>query len=344
MATAPIRVLVVDDNEPWRHFYSSTLQREQELQIVGEASDGLEAVRKARVLQPDLILLDIGLPELNGIEVARQIRNDCPASKILFVSENRSIDIAKEALSTGAGGYVLKSDAAGELLLAIRAVVDGRRFVSAGLGGYGFNELPDSQTGIHFHRDNVVKLTPKRDVRSDSHHEVRFCSDDRHFLDGVTPFICAALKSENAAIVVATESHRKSLVSELEECGFDVGAAIEQGRYIQLDAAETLSMFMVNGMPDEGRFLELLGDLIVMAGEAAYAANPRVSLFGECVNLLCRQGNAEAAIKMEKLGNKLIKIHNVEILCGYLMSSIEVAQDSQIFERICAEHSAVYSQ
>lgn len=86
---------------------------------------------------------------------------------------------------------------------------------------------------------------------------------------------------------------------------------------IPLDAAETLSMFMVNGMPDSVRFLELLGDLIVTAREAAKVANPRISVFGECVHLLWVQGNAEAAIQMEKLGNKLTKIHAVDILCGY---------------------------
>lgn len=74
-------------------------------------SDGLEAVQQAERLQPDIILLDIGLPTLNGIEAARRIREVSPTSKILFVSENRSPDIAEEALSTGAGGYVVKSDA-----------------------------------------------------------------------------------------------------------------------------------------------------------------------------------------------------------------------------------------
>jgi GAF domain-containing protein len=95
----------------------------------------LEAVQQARQLQPDLILLDIGLLTLNGIEAARQILEISPGSKILFVSENRSVDIVREALSTGAGGYVVKSDAAGELLPAVNAVLEGKRFVSASLNG-----------------------------------------------------------------------------------------------------------------------------------------------------------------------------------------------------------------
>jgi DNA-binding NarL/FixJ family response regulator len=107
---SPIRVLVVEDCEPWRRHFSRALQKQPELQVIGEVSDGLEAVQKAQELQPDLVLLDIGLPSLNGLEVARRIRKVSAASRILFVSENRSADIAEEALSTGASGYVVKSD------------------------------------------------------------------------------------------------------------------------------------------------------------------------------------------------------------------------------------------
>src|SRR5215469_9903202 len=130
-----IRVLVVDDYEPWRRFVRLTLLLHQELQIVGEIMDGPEALRQAEELQPDLILLDIGLPTLNGIEVARRIRVVSPKSRILFVSESRSHDIAEEALSTGAGGYVVKSDAASELLPAVKTVLEGKRFISASLAG-----------------------------------------------------------------------------------------------------------------------------------------------------------------------------------------------------------------
>lgn len=131
-----IRVLVVEDFEPFRQFIVSTLKKNPELQIICEVADGLEAVQKAEEMQPDLILLDIGLPTLNGIEAARRIRLVSPASKILFVSENRSPDLAAKALSNGVGGYVLKSDAASELLPAIRAVLEGKRFISASLAGH----------------------------------------------------------------------------------------------------------------------------------------------------------------------------------------------------------------
>jgi DNA-binding NarL/FixJ family response regulator len=150
---------VVDDYEPWRRFVSTTLQKQLRLRVIGEAVDGLEVVQKAQQLQPDLILLDIGLPTLNGIEAARRIREVSPESKILFVSENRSWDIVEEALRTGAGGYVVKSDATGELLPAVNAVLGGKRFVSASLAG---NDLPDKdeQTADHS-RGGIVPTTER---------------------------------------------------------------------------------------------------------------------------------------------------------------------------------------
>lgn len=134
MQTSPVRVLVADDFEPWRRLLHSILRDRPELQVVCEVSDGMEAVQKALELQPDLILLDIGLPTLSGIEAARRIRSLVPNAKILFVSENYSIDIARGTLSAGGSGYVIKSDAGSELLAAVDAVFLGRQFVSARLG------------------------------------------------------------------------------------------------------------------------------------------------------------------------------------------------------------------
>jgi len=114
------------------------LQSRPELQIVSEASDGLQAVQKAEELQPDLILLDIGLPKLNGIEAARQIRKSAPQSRIIFVSQESSPDIVQEALSLGTCGYVVKSKAEHDLLATVDAVLGGRQFLS---GAFGRNNL-----------------------------------------------------------------------------------------------------------------------------------------------------------------------------------------------------------
>ncbi len=133
MERSTVRVFVADDYEPFRRFVRSTLGTSPALQIVGEVSDGAEAVRQAEELKPDLILLDIGLPTLNGIAVARQIRSFASESKIIFVSQESSPDVVQEALDLGARGYVLKIRAAIDLLAAVEAVLEGRRFVTSGL-------------------------------------------------------------------------------------------------------------------------------------------------------------------------------------------------------------------
>ena len=126
-----VRVLVVEDFVPFRRFISSTLGERRDLQVICEVSDGLEAVQKAVELKPDLILLDIGLPTLNGIEAARQIRKLVPESKIIFLSQESSADLVQEALSLGAWGYVVKARAGSELLTAVEAVILGKPFVSS---------------------------------------------------------------------------------------------------------------------------------------------------------------------------------------------------------------------
>lgn len=110
------------------------LQTQSELLVVGEVSDGTEAVQKAEELQPDLILLDIGLPKLSGIEAARRIRQLSVNSKILFVSTYSDLDIIEEAFRSGISGYVLKSAALTQLLPAVEAVMHDRRFLCPCLG------------------------------------------------------------------------------------------------------------------------------------------------------------------------------------------------------------------
>jgi DNA-binding NarL/FixJ family response regulator len=133
MERPSVRIMVVEDFEPFRRFICSLFEKRPTFQIIGEASDGPEAVQKAEQLQPDLILMDIGLPMLNGIEAARQICKLALKSKIIFVSQESNAEIVQEALSLGAWGYVVKSQAARDLLAAVVAVREGKKFVSDGV-------------------------------------------------------------------------------------------------------------------------------------------------------------------------------------------------------------------
>lgn len=141
MALRPaVRFLVVDDHEPFRQFVCSIISKVARWQVVGEVSDGLEAVQRAEEVQPDLILLDIGLPNLNGVEAANRIQRVAPISKIVFVTSENDSDVVHAALSNGAKGYVLKSDAGSELLPGLEIVLAGGRFVSKGVEDCDFTD------------------------------------------------------------------------------------------------------------------------------------------------------------------------------------------------------------
>lgn len=146
-----LHILVVEDHESFRRFVCMTLAKRAECRVVCEVSDGLEAVRKAEELQPDLIVLDIGLPGINGLEAARRIRKSCPASKILFLSLESDANVVQEALRLGGLGYVDKKKAEIDLLAAVEALCDGRRFVSSGLLADSYTAATDApgayQTG-----------------------------------------------------------------------------------------------------------------------------------------------------------------------------------------------------
>jgi len=128
-----VRILVVDDFVPWQHLILRLLESETKLQIISTAVDGTEAVQKAEELQPDLILMDLGLPGMNGIEATRQIAIVAPGSKVLFLTHHSEPDMIQAAFDAGASGYVFKSDFNADLIPGVRAALLGQKFVSRSL-------------------------------------------------------------------------------------------------------------------------------------------------------------------------------------------------------------------
>jgi len=317
--SSSIRVLLVDDFEPFRRFLRSALEKSLPGQHFYEATDGLEAVRKAQELQPDLVLLDVGLPTIHGIEAARRIRVLCPNSKILFVSQQSSPDIIEAALNTGAYGYIVKADVARDLLPAVRAVLRGDAFAGPRFWG----------------------ASPGRET---SPHEAGFYSDDASCVDSFAQFLAGALNCGTAALFVGTESYRNSVSAAVHARGIDVAAAIKDGRYLSLDVADVLSTFMVDGLPDGNRFLKTAGELISLAAKTVTGDHAAVAACGQSAALLWAQGNAEAAIRLEQLWNEAVSKYNVQMLCGYPVTGFQGGVGNHVFEKICAEHSAVHSR
>jgi DNA-binding NarL/FixJ family response regulator len=322
------KILIVDDFEEYRVFLQSTLQKSSEFHTIWQAADGLEAVRQAEALQPDLVLLDIGLPRVNGIEAARRIQKVSPNSKILFVSQEFSQVVVEQTLLLGAHGYLWKSDTTRELLLAVHEVLQGRQFVSSSV-----RSRTIGKTSV---------VSPQK-VERVYGHQVASYRDDASFVTDFARFIEAALQIGDPAIVIATEPHRKSLQEALQRRNCDITAAIQEKKYIALDASETLSTFMVDGWPSADRVLRGMRDLLAEAAKAARSERPRVAACGEMGPMLLARGNGEAAIELEHLTHEIADTSDVDILCGYMMRDIERKENSDFFEKIRAAHSAAYS-
>lgn len=334
-----ISVLVVDDYAPFRKFVCSALRERAEIQIIGELSDGKEAIEKAEELRPDLILLDIGLPRVNGVEAARRIRKLSPGSRILFVSQETSSEVVETVLNLGASGYVVKSDAGSELLTAVDVVLRGERFVG--------NRFVDSDLQVFNMQESedipcILKESERQRIATARRHEAGFYSDDVTLIDAFSEFIKGALVDERAVIVVVTVSHQQALLSRLAATGLNVASAVKQDRYIPLDVTATLSTFMQNGLLDLVRFRNAANDLIDRASKAVTNGR-RVSACGEGAPVLCAEGNFNAALRLEELWDELGRERDVNLLCGYSLGSFQGEPGTRNIQQIIERHSAVYS-
>jgi PAS domain S-box-containing protein len=172
-------------------------------------------------------------------------------------------------------------------------------------------------------------------------HVVQFYADDAPLLDALARFIGTALWAGDAAIVIATKTHRDGLLQRLRARDLDIESAVEGGRFVALDAANTLSKILVGGWPNAALFGEIISDLVREARATAGSEHLRVVAFGEMVALLWADGKAEAAIEMEKLWNQLAQEHSFSLRCAYPMKQFGQGEQRNLFLKVCAEHSGV---
>jgi CheY-like chemotaxis protein len=302
------------------------LMNDRRWQVVGEAADAPDAIQSVQALRPDVILLDVELGVLNGIEAARRILAVDPDSKILFVSAHRSWDIAGAALSTGARGYLLKSDAGHELFPALETVVRGGRFISARLLGRPLDPLQRTSPGHDRPRSHEAALYP----------------DDTFLLDGLAQFAGTALDVGKSVLVVITEARRAGIDERLRAQGIDIDLAINEGRYIPMDVAEMFSAVMIDGWPDEGRVWTAAMSLMMQAASVSPDDHPRLAVCGEGAAFLVEQGKVDAAIQLEHLWDEVARVCYVDIFCPYLMTALPAPEDADVWQRIGAVHSTVY--
>jgi DNA-binding NarL/FixJ family response regulator len=313
--TSLYRVLVVEDHEPFRRVLCELLRQRTDVLIVGEAADGLDAIRQAEALRPDVVMLDIGLPTLNGIEVAGRIRATVPDAKMVFVTNEPSLDVVEQAFTTGAHGYVYKPRVRRDVLPVFDAINRGARFVSGGL-----------------------ERIARGDSLASHRHQVLFYSSDAVFVAALSRFIASVLCEGNIVIVLATEAHERSLQRSLRASHVDLALAIRQ-RYVPVNVSELLAKVTVNGWPDPTRCLNAAGDLVTEAASRAAGPHAKVAACGECSPSVWAQGHVDAAIQLEHLWDEIARDRQMDVLCAYPLAAR--AESVRAVRTLCAEHTAV---
>ena len=314
--THRLRVLVVEDHERFRRVICELLQQRADLLIVGEAADGLDAICQAEALRPDVVMLDIGLPIRSGIEVAGRIRAKVPDAKLIFVTNESSLEVVEQAFRRGAHGYVYKPRVQRDVLPVLEAIIRGGRFVSGGL-----------------------ERIAQGDSLASHRHDVVFCSSDAVLVGAFSRFIAGELREGNAVVAVVTAAHERSLQSSLEASHVDVALAIRQQRYLPVNVSELLAKATVNGCLDPLRYLDAAGDLLTDVTRRATDQHARVAACGEGTAIFWTQGHVEAAIQLEHLWDEIAMSRQMDILCAYP----QAARDESVsaVRRLCAEHTAV---
>jgi DNA-binding NarL/FixJ family response regulator len=311
----PRRVLVVEDHEPFRRAICTLLAQRADLEIVGEAANGPDAVRLAEGLQPELVTLDIGLPGLAGLETTTRLAAVAPHARILLVTNEWASAVVEEAFRRGAHGYVYKLRVARDLLRAIEVVADGGRF------------------------NGGLERIARGGALTSHRHDLLFYSNEAAFVRGTARFVARALQEESAVLVLVEDQYRDGLRRRLELDGVDVDRAAQDGRYVQLCSGQLLSKIMVDGQPDAERFSAVVGDPVVRAAEGGAGRARRVVVCGECSPLVWAQGHVEAALRLEHLWDLLAKSQQVDLQCAYPLTVRQ--EEVRTVRRLCATHTTV---
>jgi PAS domain S-box-containing protein len=172
-------------------------------------------------------------------------------------------------------------------------------------------------------------------------HFVQLYTDDGFLLDVLSRFIGGAIAVGDGAVVIATRAHQDGLAQRLKARGVDTAKAISQGRYVLLDANETLPRLMVDGSVDETRFMSTISDVLTQVRNAADDKDSRVAVFGELVALLWADGKSLEALRVEDLWNNLAQKHSFSLLCAYPITGFKNERHIEPFLKMCAQHTSV---
>ncbi|HEX3738089.1 MAG TPA: response regulator [Terriglobales bacterium] len=340
-----VEILIADDREPFRRMVRSLVESQPDYHICGEAGDGVEAIERVRQLRPDIVLMDINMPRMNGLEATRVIRSEAPECNVIIVTQNDVTVAREQARSANAKGFVTKSDLARDLLPTIE------KFRSAKPEAHEANiaHKAESSNG----RVAVENNSSLHQTKSAADHAEPWCGllnsaaardhivqlyQDQQFLNrAVCRFAAAAITNGEGVILVPTVAHWDAFRPRLEREGVDVKAAEKRGQLTVVDADNLLPTFMRDGMPDSPVFLGLAQNVISHArGNGRY---PKVRWWGEMVNLLWERGDVAASMQLEDQFDQLAHEQDIAIFCSFLMDNFDGDVHARMLPRLSENHS-----
>jgi len=307
-----LRVLVADDNASILAKASTRLARDFE--VVAAVSDGRQALHAARRLDPDVAVLDVTMPELDGFQTARELKQSGSRARIVMMTMHDADEFVAAAIDSGAHGYVLKTRMQSDLSSAIDHAMAGRLFVPSLTSLLGIGSAP----GVN-------------------RHAMLVGTEPRLFLDDLSRLLAAAIRRGDMAAIITTEATRNGVAERLLAKGCDLAKATSRGAYVSLDAAAAVSEIIVDGRLDVHRVAAFV-DAFERSRLAASAST--LTVVGEMAALLCADGNDEAAVQLERTWDDLTRRLPFLTVCCYSAACFP-AERPQLFPSICAPHSAV---
>jgi CheY-like chemotaxis protein len=340
-----VEIVIVDDRELFRRMVRSLLETQSDYHICGEAGDGIEAIEKVRQLRPDIVLMDINMPRMDGLEATRIIRREVPKSNVIIVTQNDAMVAREQARSVNAKGFVTKSDLTRDLFPTIE------KFRRAKPEGYETNTdrgrivrrggaAVENNSGLDQTKSTAGQGEPWCGLLNSAaprDHIVQLYQDQQFLNRAVCRFAAAAITNGEGVILVPTVAHWDAFRPRLESEGVDVKAAEKRGQLTVVDADNLLPTFMRDGMPDSPVFLGLAQSVVSQArGDGRY---PKVRWWGEMVNILWERGDVAASMQLEDQFDQLAHEQDIAIFCSFLMDNFDGDVHARMLPRLGENHS-----
>jgi DNA-binding NarL/FixJ family response regulator len=339
-----VEILIADDRELFRRMVRSLVESQSAYHICGEAGDGLQAIERARQLRPDVVLMDINMPRMNGLEATRIIGREIPECNVIIVTQNDARIAREQAREVNAKGFVTKSDLSRDLLPMIekcrKAKPEAREAKTAKARIVQWKGAAMENNSLHQTKSAASHAEPWCGVLNSAaprDHIVQLYQDQQFLNRAVCRFAAAAIMNGEGVILVPTVAHWDAFRPRLESEGVDVKAAEKRGQLTVVDADNLLPTFMRDGMPDSPVFLGLAQNVISQArGEGRY---PKVRWWGEMVNILWERGDVAASMQLEDQFDQLAHEQDIAIFCSFLMDNFDGDVHARMLPRLSENHS-----